>query len=556
MNSKPLKLEVKSHVARDLLQSASLFKTDKLVVWEYVSNGLQYVEPGVAPIVRVTLEPRKKRIEIQDNGRGMDGDGLQNFFIMHGENQDRRAGHSGRGRFGTGKSAAFGIAENLRVTTVRDGRRSVVELLRGEIAVMTSHENIPVHVRESGVLTPAPNGTTIEIENIHLRSLDQKGIIAYIERHLARWPKNARVFVNNQECEFCEPPISDERKIKPDAAAAGVLGDVELTLKTARAPLDEELRGVAIYANSVWLETTLAGSENRDMAQYIFGEIDVPRLDEDTSPIAPFDMSRSMRLNPNNALVQAIYAFINQHIEAVRRELVEAERQRKAGEEAKKLDRHADEIARVINEDFNDYRQRVAQVKARLNNGKLDWQSGAGENANDLLSGGEISANIVAPEGAPGSWGEGGKSEEEKNARLLNPLVELGDENANHTARPAGGEEEADENKKSKPKLRGGFGIKFGHLGEDEARAKYARDERTIFINLEHPQFAAAQSLGSIEDVSFRRLAYEVAFAEYAIALSVEKSAQGEFLEPGEVFYDIRETLNRVARKGAALYSK
>jgi hypothetical protein len=27
---------VKSHVARDLLQSAGLFKSDKLVVWEYV----------------------------------------------------------------------------------------------------------------------------------------------------------------------------------------------------------------------------------------------------------------------------------------------------------------------------------------------------------------------------------------------------------------------------------------------------------------------------------------------------------------------------------------
>ena len=37
---------VKSHVARDLLQSAGLFKTDKLVVWEYVSNGLQYANPG------------------------------------------------------------------------------------------------------------------------------------------------------------------------------------------------------------------------------------------------------------------------------------------------------------------------------------------------------------------------------------------------------------------------------------------------------------------------------------------------------------------------------
>src|SRR2546425_4326359 len=100
---------VKSHVARDLLQSAGIFKTDKLVVWEYVSNGLQYVEPGSNPVVRVIVDNKKKRIEVIDNGRGMDWSGLQNFFVMHGENIDRKSGKPGRGRFGTGKSAAFGI---------------------------------------------------------------------------------------------------------------------------------------------------------------------------------------------------------------------------------------------------------------------------------------------------------------------------------------------------------------------------------------------------------------------------------------------------------------
>ena len=43
------KLFVRSHVARDLLQNAALFKTDKLAVWEYVSNSLQYVDPGTNP---------------------------------------------------------------------------------------------------------------------------------------------------------------------------------------------------------------------------------------------------------------------------------------------------------------------------------------------------------------------------------------------------------------------------------------------------------------------------------------------------------------------------
>src|SRR6058998_12 len=100
-----MKLVVKSHVARDLLQNAGLFKTDKLVVWEYVSNSLQYVDRGTSTVVRVSLDSKRKRIIVTDNGRGMDWEGLKNFFVMHGENIDRKEGRAGRGRFGTGKSA-------------------------------------------------------------------------------------------------------------------------------------------------------------------------------------------------------------------------------------------------------------------------------------------------------------------------------------------------------------------------------------------------------------------------------------------------------------------
>src|SRR5437016_6934726 len=144
---------VKSHVARDLLQSAGLFKTDKLVVWEYVSNGLQYLNPGTNPVVKVQLDSKNKKIVITDNGRGMDWAGLQNFFVMHGENIDRKEGRPGRGRFGTGKSAAFGIGDVLTITTVRNGKRSKVRLDRSEIESMSSADNIPVQTIEREVDT-------------------------------------------------------------------------------------------------------------------------------------------------------------------------------------------------------------------------------------------------------------------------------------------------------------------------------------------------------------------------------------------------------------------
>ena len=129
----PNQLKIKTHVGRDILQSAQLFKTPEAAVWEYVVNSLQYVDPGVVPLVEVTLDVKAKRITIADNGSGMDLDGLRHFFTMHGENQQRRKGVPGRGKFGTGKAAAFGIGTKLEVSTTRNGKRQTVHVDRDAI---------------------------------------------------------------------------------------------------------------------------------------------------------------------------------------------------------------------------------------------------------------------------------------------------------------------------------------------------------------------------------------------------------------------------------------
>src|SRR5437879_1215229 len=163
---------------------------------------------------------------------------------MHGENIDRKAGRPGRGRFGTGKSAAFGIADLLRITTVFNSKRTKVELSRADVRAVTTGQEIPVRVLEQEISTDLQNGTLVEIEGIHLRSLDQAGIIHYIERHLSKWPKNISVFVNNHECEVTEPPIASEHRFKPEDVFKEILGDVELVVKVAKVPLDEDLRGI------------------------------------------------------------------------------------------------------------------------------------------------------------------------------------------------------------------------------------------------------------------------------------------------------------------------
>ncbi len=104
-------LKVTSHVGRDLLAAAASFKTEAAAIWEYVVNSLQYTDEGVLAKIQVIVKPRQKIVEIRDNGRGMTAEGLTQYFTMHGENIDRLRGRPGRGKFGTGKAAAFGIGK-------------------------------------------------------------------------------------------------------------------------------------------------------------------------------------------------------------------------------------------------------------------------------------------------------------------------------------------------------------------------------------------------------------------------------------------------------------
>lgn len=539
---------VVSHVGRDLLQSAAVFKHERLVVWEYVSNGLQYRDRDTAPVVRVVIDHRSKKITVADNGRGMSWADLRNFFVMHGENIDRKQGRPGRGFFGTGKAAAFGIAGRLCVTTVKSGKRSRVELRRSAVEAMSSTDPIPVSTIEREVATHEKNGTIVEIDDIHLRKIDQADIIRFIERHIARWP-NATVYVNNHLCEFTEPPIARIVRFKPDAGPIrDALGETELVIKISKTPLDDEQQGIAILSNGVWHETTLAGSERKEMANYIFGDLDVPALSSDVSPIAAFDLSRSMQLNRSNELVQKIFAFIGFHVEAVRRELIEEEKKRRASEEAKQLAREASQIAQIINEDFLAYKARISKARAQAAGG-LDIYASAepappSDSESDFIFGDQEPAVEVLPTGSPGTHEEGGGG----NGDLphVNPQVE-----PTATGELKGKRAPRDP---SRSQARGGFEVKFANMGDTEKRAKYDGESRTIYINLDHAQIKAALGSGGIDDIAFRRLAYEVAFSEYAVAVAYEMVKANYFLDLYEPITEIRETVNRVAVAAAHLY--
>lgn len=541
-------LRVTSHVGRDLLASAALFKTESAAVWEYVANSLEYVEKGTQPVVSVTVNAKDRSITVADNGRGMSDEDLQHYFTMHGENPDRRAGRPGRGKFGTGKSAAFGIARRLRIQTVRNGFYNEVVLTRAAI----DHSDgtaIPIEWLVRNQPTDAPNGTTVTIDDSLLNRIDAAPIIQYIERHLGSY-RRAQVAVNSHVCEYHEPQVAKVYTFTPSEKQAAIIGQATLTVKVAQAPLEASHQGVTVTAgagNVVGIER--AGLERKEFGNYLFGEVDVPKLEEPCE-IMPYDATRNLELNPNHPVVRVLLGFIGAKMEEVRGELVRREQERRSSAQAKALEQESARIADLLNKDFREQEMRLREIQRAIRR----TSSGPAPASGSGGSGGEGEQRYAAGTDQPGTRASANNAEGDRGKAGAGSM-NLG--GAAGTPDPAGLDPlSATKNAgKAKPApTQGGFAVEYRPLGADEERSRYDHESMTILINLDHPVLAAALEKGGVNDVAFRRLSYEIAFSEYAIAMGYEKAIEDPEMPADDLLYEVRSTLNRIARASASLY--
>lgn len=544
-------LKVTSHVGRDLVASASLFKTEQSVVWEYVVNSLQYVQPGVAPVVDVQVNNRAHTIVISDNGEGMSEDGLQHFFTMHGENRERRAGRAGRGKFGTGKSAAFGIANKLEVETVNGGLLNKVRLTRKTIDASTG-QDIPLEWVIRDELTERSNGTVVTISDIQISRINTLAIIEYIERNLAGYRhKNPQVAVNTHVCEYHEPTAQNVYNFRPSPDQADVIGDVELVVKVAAAPLDESDEGITITAgpgNLVAVER--AGIERKEFGNRLFGEIDVPKLEE-PSPIAAYDSTRNLQLNPNNGVAAVLIGFIGSKLEHVRQELAAEDRKRRQSAQARELAKESSKIAELLNADFNALRQRLNNIRA------IAAHPGTAGATLESSARGQGSENWTRGTNEPGTLdgsdreqhradGQGNGARPDRRMRPtgtpdpegLDPLTRAGERGSREVTG------------------RGGFKVDYQHLGPEAERSKSVRATKEIIINLDHPLVAGAleKGKGNVDDPVFRRISYEIAFTEYAVALGYDMAEEDPGMGADDLLYEVRQSINRLSRASAEIF--
>jgi hypothetical protein len=539
-------ITVRTHVARDLLQSAAYFNSIPKVVWEYVSNAIDNPRQGEA--VTVVVDIRQERIVIEDTARGMSREGLQQFFQMHGENLARRQGRAVRGRFGTGKSAAFGIANHLVVETVQNGLLNVVSLDRGDIE--RANDGDPFQVREHVIDEPTEReaGTKVVISHINVRQLEVDRTRKYIQQHLRRQHQSHEVIVNRRLCQPEEIPFVREMAFQTPTEARENLGDAVLTLRVSPEPLDSDDVGVHIFSRGIWHESTLGDQTGKQYTDYIFGEVDVPALEEDTGPVPPFDNTRSNQLNRANATVIQLLAWISRSIESVRRDLAQEERARRDTELAKELEGQAERIADLLNEDFRDWAREEARLRLTANAvdaGVAVPHTVPDETVTELLPNGLAPMpEALEPGGIrlpPGT----GKEPTPKKGRAPSGTDQPTESGERGTASNAEGG-----GVPTKRRARSGFSIQFRNMTDAAFRSRYVPATRTILINLDHPLLRAALATeGGVGGKSFQQLSYEVGATEYAFALGFEVATrEGESYDPFLALNDALRSVDRVSR--------
>ena len=540
-------ITVRSHVGRDLLQNAAYFSTVPKVVWEYVSNAIDNPGPSGSVVVDVVIQ--REQVTVEDDGAGMTRSDLARFFEMHGENIQRKQGKRVRGQFGTGKCAAFGIGCELRIETVKGGRLNVVEL-RVEDIQRSSGDEFPVREETIDAQTNATDGTRVVISRLNTRQLEIPATIGYVQRHLGRQQQRNKVLINGHLCEFDEPVSVKEVVFDAPASVAAHLGVVRATVRLAASPLGTESFGIDVTSYDIWHDTTLAGLAENDVTRRIFGDIDVPALEDYVGSFPPFDNTRNNTLSPQNPLVVVLFGWLAECISKVVADVTAEEAARRRSAESKALRSEADKIQAILNDDFRSLQLELEKARRHSPERSVpsDELAGVGrrdEESEHILpdSEGDLSVEAVAAGLLPGAGQRRSKAAgigatERPGSGLL-----PGD--------GVGTQRQAIERQKSAS----GFTVDFAHETEAAHRSRYDRSSRTIYINLDHPQVASAERLGGRAAPAFRQLAYELAVVEYAMALGVESEARDAYYGGEQAIYEIRDVVNRVSRRLGALFS-
>jgi hypothetical protein len=560
-------LVVRSNIARDILQTADEFGSVPKMTVEYVSNGLDNPNDPTQPVtVRVDIRRygRNKTITISDDGCGMDDTALAEFFVMHRENAQRQRGRRARGRFGTGKSAGFGVGTAVTIDTVRDGRQWIVELTADELRSASREDRPPQpEIKVDGAATDRANGTTVTVTGV-TRQAKPVRIANELRRRLGRQLESHRVYVAGERVHLVEPEPAQSWEFDStnDEQASAELGrGVVCTINAVAAgdSVDEAVRGVVVTSRDVPVAQYQALG---DLSNRIFGLCEVPALDDDTSTPGPFTDRRDMTLNVDNPLASAVDAWVKRCLEQATRELQEQERERLRRARDQELQRAASRAEAVLNEHYkHDFRitagagsQGGTSVVQGSGGGDLiadedgeqviptaDGVAGYGTSASSTDGDSQCESD-GADEGHTRDGADANEQPGTDRSPQLHERDSLGD---------GRGDSVSELDAARRRRARGGFRIDYSNTGMSAPRAAFYESELTIVINLDHPLLA---SVSSDRDL-FQGLAFTIAAEEYSQATANELLARGQLEDAYEALNYERMTMDKLSRAFAEVFT-
>jgi hypothetical protein len=549
----------RSDVSRDILQNSDYFTSVPKAVNEYVWNSIDNCKSNKSVTVRVAKQVGRIKIrrrgilkyngiviEEVKNGGGMSRDDLQNFFTMHGETLARKEGRRVRGRFGTGKAAAFGVAMDLILDTTKSGRRNVVRLQRE--ALEPGLDKVPVEPLLTDQPVSSPDGTLVVIGRLKLKRVKMESVRKFLRRSIGLQLRNHEVYVEGERLVYSQPEQERQWVFDSSAELHDSVGSVTLTIRLSKKELEQEEMGIAILSSGYPMEfydSPKAG----DWTPRIFGTVDVPLLDsQDQIPI--IDNTRS-RLNRDNERVGTLLQWIDQSVSLVVSELERETRAKIDSEEMERLKKTATELEDLLNEDFSEV---LAELESRPQIGGVgSLESGVQERSSGILTlvkdnSGETKIQL----------------DEKGNVVILEPHGGSGhasssvpDEPSRGTTSQEGIKAREEDTSGEKRKHRGGFRIEYVKEGAEAFRARWVREKMLINLNLDYPELALFKE--NREDPRFKALSGEIAISEYAIAtvnLEVENGYVDVSNTANDALIEYRRIINRLGKKIAPLMTR
>ena len=523
---------------RAVLDSATDFTNEGKAVGEYVKNSWQYTDKH--PNVEIIVDQQNKSIHIKDDSRGMSIDDLRTrFFVLHKRNIDRQKGKIKRGEYGTGKAAALGIGEILRVTTVHNNLINQFEIHRADCEdEIKSAKSVPIrwHPENQNKKTSKNNGTTIDIEGfLYDRPISIQSIKDFLqtktlpEKKAYTHEENGievntiiNLTLNEEKIEEEEIEFSKEIPITLSDEEKKYFDSMDFTIRIADRRLKPDEQGIRIFCNGIFkafIKTPLANK-----SEYIFGDCECPKLMTEKHPPI-FDSNRNNQINEDNKFGSDFKRFVMRHVDIYRKELEKEDKENKKKEKdeiTKKEEQKMKEFFKSIFKEQELEFQKIA-AKARGNiDKKDDFVPELGESK--ITFGKDFGIKIV-----DGDEGIGIPNIQPSPNPDPNP-----NPNPNHDPKTTNEKFEKDinsneskgkERKAKKKPSGGGFDFKYENIGKAEDRADYNPEERIITVNLSHP-FIEKLYKASNEDTSmpkFRRGAYEAAAVEFAAAIVILK---------------------------------